>query len=75
MFTKYVGETPYQYILKRKVKKAEAILAETNQPINEIAFDLGFHSYSNFCIAFKKMNPNQTPENYRLKSKANSNLK
>ncbi|MGV1013269.1 MAG: response regulator transcription factor [Flavobacterium sp.] len=74
MFTKYVGETPYQYILKRKIKKAEALLAETNQPINEIALDLSFQSYSNFFIAFKKMNQNQTPENYRLKSQANSNI-
>lgn len=72
LFTKYVGDTPYQYILKRKMKKAEALLIETNQPINEIAFELGFYSYSNFCIAFKKMNQNQTPENYRQK---NQNLK
>lgn len=70
MFTKYVGETPYQYILRRKIKKAEALLTETNQPINEIAFDLGFLSYSNFCIAFKKMNKNETPENYRNKNQS-----
>jgi AraC-like DNA-binding protein len=72
LFTKYLGETPYQYILKRKIKKAEALLAETNQPINEISYDLGFHSYSNFCIAFKKMNTNITPENFRLKAQANT---
>jgi AraC-like DNA-binding protein len=69
LFSKHVGETPYQYILKRKINKAEALLVETKQPINEIAFDLGFHSYSNFINAFKKIN-NETPENYRNKKQA-----
>lgn len=71
IFTKYVGVTPYQYILKRKVEKAEVLLTETNQPANEIAFDLGFHSYSNFCIAFKKINNNISPENYRIRANSN----
>lgn len=67
VFTQYVGITPYQYILQRKIKRAEALLVETNRPINEIAYELGFQSYSNFCNAFKKVNNNQTPENFRAK--------
>lgn len=67
IFTKYLGITPYQYILKCKMDKAKALLTETVQPINEIAYDLGFKDYSNFCKAFKKSSHNETPENYRIK--------
>jgi AraC-like DNA-binding protein/CheY-like chemotaxis protein len=64
IFFKYLHVTPYQYILSRKVKKAESMLKDTEIPINQISFDLGFQSHSNFCIAFKKIN-GSTPENYR----------
>lgn len=64
LFSKYLHVTPYQYILSRKMDKAKALLEETDIPINEIAFDLGFESSSNFFLAFKKI-VDDTPENYR----------
>ncbi len=72
VFTRLVGITPYQYILKRKIEKSLLIVAETSQPINEIAFDLGFSSYNNFYIAFKKYT-DKTPETYRLERRIISN--
>ncbi len=67
LFTKYLNVSPYQYILNRKVEKAQSFLANTCVPINELAIDLGFKSYSNFCTAFKKIT-DDTPENYRKKN-------
>lgn len=64
LFYKYLKVTPYQYILSRKMDKAKSLLEETDIPINEIAFDLGFESHSNFYQAFKKM-LGDTPENFR----------
>lgn len=72
MFTKIMGQTPYQYILKRKIEKSKILLSETNQSLNEIAYDLGFYGYNNFYIAFKKFN-NTTPEAYRLEKRVQSN--
>ncbi len=69
IFTKHMGITPYQYILRRKIEKAKALLEETNMPASDIAFELGFESYSNFCSAFKK-NTGKTPDNYRKKTRA-----
>lgn len=68
-FTKYIGITPYQYILRRKIEKAKVLLEETTLTSKDIAFDLGFESYSNFNTAFKKIT-NTTSEAYRKMSKA-----
>jgi AraC-like DNA-binding protein/CheY-like chemotaxis protein len=64
LFSKYLGVTPYQYVLTRKIEKSKTLLAETLIPINEIAYDLGFDSHSNFYHAFRKI-ADDTPENYR----------
>lgn len=64
MFTKQIGTTPYQYILERKIEKSKGLLLETTLPIKDIAFDLGFSSYSNFCNAFKKAT-HKTPDTFR----------
>ena len=63
-FTREIGITPYQYILKKKIDLAKSLIKETDQPINEIAYDLGFINYSNFGYIFKKI-CETTPENYR----------
>jgi YesN/AraC family two-component response regulator len=72
-FDREIGVTPYQYILKKKIDIAKSLIKETNQPINEIAFDLGFINYSNFSYTFKKF-CNTTPENFRkaMSQKQNS---
>lgn len=74
VFTKYIGVTPYQYILSRKIEKAKSILLSDTISITEIAFELGFQSYSNFCLAFKKMNDNQTPEDYKKQNITNKRI-
>jgi AraC-like DNA-binding protein/CheY-like chemotaxis protein len=64
IFTKYINETPYQYILKKKIEKAKAIICESDTSLSIIAIELGFTSYSNFCNAFKK-DTGKTPELFR----------
>ncbi len=54
MFNQYLGCKPYQFILKQKIDKAKILINETNISLTNISFDLGFNSYSNFCVAFKK---------------------
>ncbi|MCU0467616.1 MAG: DNA-binding response regulator [Arcicella sp.] len=66
VFKQYLKISPYQYILNRKIEKANSLLKETDIPINEIAFELGFQNYSSFCAMFKKIN-GENPENYRKK--------
>lgn len=73
IFSSIIGITPYQYILINKIEIAKALIEETNQPINEIAFDLGFVNYSNFGHIFKKM-CFTSPENYRKTKKLNAQI-
>ena len=70
IFSSIIGITPYQYILINKMEIAKALIEETNQPINEIAYDLGFVNYSNFGHVFKKM-CFTSPENYRKTKRLN----
>lgn len=54
-FEKYIGQTPYQYILKRKIEIAKTLLIETDIKIADIAYEVGFNSNSNFSTRFKKI--------------------
>jgi AraC-like DNA-binding protein/CheY-like chemotaxis protein len=63
-FNKYMGCTPYQYILKKKIEKAQTIIVDTDLSLTAIASDFGFDSYSNFFKAFKK-ETGYTPDSYR----------
>jgi AraC-like DNA-binding protein/CheY-like chemotaxis protein len=64
MFSYYIGETPYQYILKRKIDRAKKLIIETKITFSEISFELGFQSYGNFCNAFKRIT-GKTPNIFR----------
>ncbi|GAA0725812.1 hypothetical protein GCM10009430_32040 [Aquimarina litoralis] len=63
-FKKYVGITPYQYILHSKIDRAKTYLTETDLPISNIAYDLGFQSHSSFSVNFLKI-VEVTAEEYR----------
>lgn len=71
VFTKFMGVTPYQYILIRKIEKSKVLLLDESISITSIAFELGFQSYSNYINAFKKIT-NTTPEMYRNIEKLNN---
>jgi AraC-like DNA-binding protein len=73
VFTKYIGDTPYQYILKKKMEKAKALIIDTQLPMKDIAFDIGFLSYGNFCKLFKR-ELGVNPEVYRKSHKINKYL-
>jgi YesN/AraC family two-component response regulator len=65
LFKAHLGISPYQYILKQKVELAKQMLAQSDYEFMEdLSFELGFSSYSNFYNAFKKFT-NLTPQEYR----------
>ena len=54
LFRKSTGETPHQFLLARRIERAEALLRSSDRSITDIAMDLGFSSSQHFATAFKK---------------------
>lgn len=65
MFRLGFGQTPIEYINRRRVEKAQLLLLTTDMPVKEIAYTLGFADNSYFSRIFKK-HTGHTPTNYRL---------
>lgn len=53
-FKKLMGITPYQYLMNKRLKKAQTFLSSGNRDIASIAFELGFSDQSHFTRTFKK---------------------
>lgn len=64
VFTQYIGDTPYQYILKKKMEKAKVLITETDISMKDIAYELSFQSYGNFCKIFKR-ETGKKPDEFR----------
>jgi transcriptional regulator GlxA family with amidase domain len=64
LFTRSVGESPYSYYLTNLLERAAGRLATTDDPVKEIAIDLGFNSFSHFSNAFRQR-WNMTPTAFR----------
>lgn len=63
-FKEYSGYSPSHYFQELKLRKAKELLAETNDSIKEISYELNFSSYEYFLSFFKKR-VGVTPLEYR----------
>ena len=54
VFSKVVGVTPYQYLLRLRLREAARLLAEGSRPVTDVAFDAGFADLSNFVRTFRR---------------------
>jgi AraC-like DNA-binding protein len=52
-FRLYTGKTVYDFQRDERMKKAKALLRDSNLPISEIALAVGYRRLSNFSDAFK----------------------
>ncbi|MFD1675213.1 AraC family transcriptional regulator [Alicyclobacillus fodiniaquatilis] len=54
LFREHVGESPTQYLIKRRIRSAAKLLVETKLTIDEIARQTGFQNGNYFAKAFRK---------------------
>lgn len=54
MFMRVLGVTPHQYLVRSRLRRAARLLADDQQPITDIAFDVGFGDLSNFVRSFRR---------------------
>jgi len=67
LFRKYIGTTPYNYLLNCRITAAKELLSLTDLPVGEIALKTGFDSTSNFSVRFQKIT-GESPLEYRKNS-------
>jgi AraC family transcriptional regulator len=54
IFTRVLGVTPHQYLVRSRLRHAARLLADTAISITDIAFDAGFGDLSNFVRTFHR---------------------
>lgn len=67
LFRKAMNNTPHQYILQQRIKKAQYLLHHSQISISEIAATVGFCDQSHFTKYFKRIT-GFTPKQYIAKS-------
>jgi AraC-like DNA-binding protein len=54
MFSRVLGVTPHQYLVRSRLRHAARLLAEDNRDVTDIAYDVGFGDLSNFVRTFHR---------------------
>jgi AraC-like DNA-binding protein len=63
-FRRTFGESPYVYLLTRRLERAAALLRNTDHSVAEICLEVGLTSVGSFTTSFKRIY-GQTPTEYR----------
>jgi len=63
-FRREFGETPYQYLLTRRLERAASLLLRTDRSIADICFTVGLKSVGSFTTSFRRTY-GRTPTEYR----------
>jgi AraC family transcriptional regulator len=64
VFRNSVGVTPHKYVLNERIREAATLLANSNTPLAQVAYMLGFASQSHFADTFRRATT-MTPKQYR----------
>jgi AraC-like DNA-binding protein len=54
IFSRIMGVTPHQYLIRSRLRRAARLLACDERPITEVAFEVGFGDLSNFVRTFHR---------------------
>jgi len=54
MFSKALGVTPHQYLVRSRLRRAARLLADDERSITDVAYDVGFSDLSNFVRTFRR---------------------
>lgn len=58
------GETPYQYLLSRRMERAKALLRDGELTVTDVCMAVGFTSLGSFSTAFRRF-VGESPSTYR----------
>lgn len=55
VFARAFGETPHEFVTRRRIEEAKKLLLAGNQSITDICFDLGYESLGSFSTRFRSL--------------------
>ncbi|MBV9230095.1 MAG: helix-turn-helix transcriptional regulator, partial [Chloroflexi bacterium] len=64
LFRETTGVTPHQFVLGKRLERAQHLLAQTDVPLSQVTLEVGFQSQSHFTHTFKS-HLGVTPRQYR----------
>ncbi|HIK17741.1 MAG TPA: helix-turn-helix transcriptional regulator [Leptolyngbyaceae cyanobacterium M33_DOE_097] len=64
LFKQTVGQSPYQYVLQRRIERSKQLLKQPDLTIAQVAQLVGFQNQSHFTTAFRRV-VGCTPKTYR----------
>jgi AraC-like DNA-binding protein len=66
-FREAYSETPYSYLMTRRIERAKALLRNTDMSVTEVCFAVGCTSLGSFSSRFAEL-VGETPSAYRARS-------
>jgi AraC family transcriptional regulator len=60
-FRKTFGETPFAYIMERRIRRAQDLMLTSQVPLSQVALECGMCDQAHFCRVFRRIvgiNPN-----------------
>ncbi|MFI2201622.1 helix-turn-helix transcriptional regulator [Streptomyces sp. NPDC020192] len=66
-FRKAFGETPYSYLMTRRIERAKALLRRGDLTVTEVCMAVGCTSLGSFSARFTEL-VGETPSSYRARS-------
>jgi AraC-like DNA-binding protein len=65
-FRQSTGYSPHAYVMRRRIKRAKALLLQSQYNILEVAQSCGFTTHAHFCSVFKKTT-GYSPSQWRVR--------
>jgi AraC-like DNA-binding protein len=73
LFTRVVGVTPHQYLVRSRLRRAARLLADDRRSITDVALDVGFADLSNFVRTFHRA-AGVSPRRFRQAAKGDRKI-
>jgi AraC-like DNA-binding protein len=73
LFTRALGVTPHQYLVRSRLRRAARLLADEERSITDIALDVGFGDLSNFVRTFHRA-AGVSPRSFRKAAKGDRKI-
>jgi AraC family transcriptional regulator len=74
VFTKVLGLTPHQHLIRARLRHATRLLADDTRTVTDVAYDVGFGDLSNFVRTFRRA-AGVSPRRFRRLARGDRNIR